>query len=1047
MGADLEFHILGPLEVRADGVPVSLGDRRQERCIAALLLEPNRPVTIDALVQATWTAPPPTARRQVRELVSHLRRIAADVGRDDLIVATRSGYALHVEPDELDSLRFERLVAAGRRSAVDDPSGAAAALREALALCRGPTLAGIESPSLEPATAQWDELRLTVREDWLALEVRLGNYGVALNELFALMAAHPLRERPVQLLMRALRATGRTSAALDVFRSLRDRLAEDLGFDPSPDLQELHRAILAGDQEGGESGRASAAARGVLPAQLPPDVSGFVGRSCELAQLDSVLQRREESISLGVVMICGTAGIGKTTLAVHWAHQVADRFPDGQLYVNLRGYDAAGIVTEPAVAVRGFLDALGAPSDRVPAGFDAQVGLLRSLLADRRMLILLDNARDAEQARPLLPGAPGCLVVVTSRSQLGGLTATGGARTITLALPTPAEARALIAHRLGQERVDRDIDAVDRIIASCHLLPLALAIVGAHADANNHLPLDVIADQLDETRGTLDGFALGDQSTDLRAVFSWSYDALSPEAARMFRLLGLHKGVDIGLTAAASLAGVPVAAARRLLAELARASMVQPQSSRRISLHDLLRTYATELVHAVDGDADRAEAQRRLLDHYLHTAHAAAMLVTPVRGPLTLAPARAGAGPEHLAGLKEAREWFSAEWQVLLDLVEQAAGAGLATHAWQLVWTVEDDLDRRGRWPELARAARISVDAATAADDRQGQAYARNGLARALGWLGEYEQAREHLRRAAALYGEMGDRSRQAVMVRNIGVLFHIEGRREEALAYTQQGLDLLPETVSVGERAYWLNNLGVMHAELGHNQQALACCQEALRVVESLEDIAGQAAVTDSLGYIHYQLGNYGEAIAWFERALRHYRETGDYRVATTLVRLGDTQYAAGLSVDAVRSWRQALDRLVEVNPKRAEAVRARLETAPPTDHARLLQICAFIVDNLGSPSLTLAQVARVHGLSLRQLERLFQREGLTPGAWLRDQRLLRCRKDLDDPACADKPVYAIGARWGFADPVTFNRAFSRAYGLPPGEYRRQVVESQAPR
>ncbi|HZM83727.1 MAG TPA: NB-ARC domain-containing protein, partial [Candidatus Limnocylindrales bacterium] len=418
---------------------------------------------------------------------------------------------------------------------------------------------------------------------------------------------------------------------------------------------------------------------------LPPALPFFVGRSAELAALTALVDRTSEPGGTVVISaIDGTAGIGKTALAVQWAHQAADRFGDGQLYVNMRGFGPADSPMTPAEAVRVFLDALGVPPDRIPSNLDAQVGLYRSLLADRRMLVVLDNARDAAQVRPLLPGSPGGLVIVTSRNRLGPLVAAEGAEPLTLDLLTRAEAEELLARRLGDKRIASDPMAVEDVIARCARLPLALAILAARAAAHPDFPLADLATELVEVRRSLDGFDAGDAATNVRTVLSWSYRQLSEPAARLFRLLSLHPGPDIGLPAAASLVGTDADAevddVRASLAELTRSHMVAEPASGRFGFHDLLRAYAGELVHSLDPQEDRRVATTRLLDHYLHTAYAAERLLRPQRDPIALDPPQPGVRLGALADLPQALAWFTTEHPALVAVVAQAENSSYDTH-------------------------------------------------------------------------------------------------------------------------------------------------------------------------------------------------------------------------------------------------------------------------------------------------------------------------------------------------------------------------------
>ncbi|SCL31869.1 NB-ARC domain-containing protein [Micromonospora rhizosphaerae] len=530
---------------------------------------------------------------------------AAADGTVAAVVRRSRGYVLDVDPDRVDVHRFRRLVEQARDPHCPDTKRVAL-LRQALALWRGTPLADLPGDWAARVREGLQQQRLDAVVCWAEAELRRGNAGDLVGPLTDLIAEHPLVEPLAALLMRALHSTGRTATALDCYVAMRRRLVDQVGMEPGAELQQLHRAILRGDLDQA-SGWGRERSGHAVPAQLPLDVHGFAGRDTELCQLDAILTAAgEEPTTVAILALTGTAGVGKTALAMHWAHRVANRFPDGQLYVNLRGFDANSPATRPDEALRALLDALQVPPQRVPASLAAQVGLYRSLLADRRVLVVLDNASDADQVRPLLPGSPGCLVVVTSRNQLPGLVAAEGAHPLTLGLLSTDDARQMLARRLGPERVAAEPRSVDDIIARCAQLPLALAIVAARAATHPEFPLGMLVADLGDSSGGLEPFSGGDPSTDVRAVFSWSYRTLSPSAARLFRLLAVHPGPDIATTAAASLIGAPPGQVRPLLAELARAHLVTEHPAGRFAFHDLLRAYATELVEAVDADTDRS---------------------------------------------------------------------------------------------------------------------------------------------------------------------------------------------------------------------------------------------------------------------------------------------------------------------------------------------------------------------------------------------------------------------------------------------------------
>ena len=697
------------------------------------------------------------------------------------------------------------------------------------------------------------------------------------------------------------------------------------------ELTATERATLVAVARG-EPGRHGEPERRVaakdVPRQLPMDVPGFTGRAEPLRELDGLLAGDGTAPATVVISaIAGTAGVGKTSLALHWAHRVADRFPDGLLYVNLRGFDPSGAPTSPAEAIRGFLTALQVAPDRIPVGMDAQAALYRSLLAGRRVLVVLDNARDAEQVRPLLPGTPGCVAVVTSRNQLTGLVATEGARPLPLALLSTVEARELLARRLGDERVAAEPAAVDGIIAECAGLPLALAIVAGRTAGRPGLSLAEVACELRETRGRLDAFDTEDRATDLRTVFSWSGDRLSPAAARLFRLLGLHPGADIGEPAAASLAGVPRLRVRPMLAELTRANLLTEHTPGRYGFHDLLRAHATELARTTETDDDRRAAMHRVLDHYLHTGHLAARLVNPQREPIAIDPPRSGTEPEELVDHEEALAWFITEHRILVAAVDQAANSEFDVLAWQLAWTLVTYFDRQGHWHDWASTQESALAAARRLADGPMQAQAHRGLAGAHVRLGRYDLAQLHLEHALELAGESGDLVGQA---RNHQALAEVHGRQArhpESLRHAEEALELYRAAGHKGGEAMCLGNVGWCHAQLGDYRRALEYCQEALVLEQALGDRHGEASSWDSLGYAYHHSGEHRRAIDCYERALEVFGDLGDrWNEAGTLTNLGDTWHAAGHPDEARTAWQQAAAILDDMGHPDADRIRAKL-------------------------------------------------------------------------------------------------------------------------
>jgi DNA-binding SARP family transcriptional activator/tetratricopeptide (TPR) repeat protein len=928
--------MLGELELRVAGEPVPLGPPKQRTVLAALLVDAGHFVRTETIVDRVWGATPPAeARNALYAHIMRLRRIlerAAGEGDQPRLDRATGGYLLRIDPDQVDWRRFCRLADRARDTASGDQQRAEL-LREALGLWQGPPLEGLSGGWVIGFRASCRQRYLDAVMAWAQVELRLANHDPVVATVRELAREHPLVEPLTAVLMRALHAAGRDAEALDAYANLRHHLADQLGTDPGPELQQLHQAILRQDLEAPGPERPAVAtpttrARSAAPAQLPGDVPSFVGRPTELAWLDGALADAERQPTAVVIStISGTAGVGKTTLALHWAHRVRDRFPDGQLYLDLRGFDPAGAVVSPGTALRGFLGALRVPPERIPSDLDAQTALYRSLLADRRMLIVLDNAADARQVRPLLPGTPGCLVLITSRDQLPGLIATEAARPITLDLLPPAQARELFARRVGPDRAAAEPGAVDQIVDRCACLPLALAIVAARAVTRPQVRLARLADELRTPAGGLDAFAGSDPVADIRSVFSWSYRALSAGAARLFRLLGLHPGTEVGTTAAASLAGIDAREASRLLSELAQAHLLAEPAPARFTCHDLLRTYAIELTRHHDPAADRHAAQHRLLDHYLHTARGADRLQNPDRTPIDFPPPLPGVAIDAFTDAEQARAWFAAEQPGLLAIVGQAAAAGFDAHAWQLVWAIGDFLDRCGLWQEWVEVQLVALDATRRLADQARQADTLCNLARAYARIGAHPEAEDCFLQALDAFGELGDRAGAADTHYSLGWLLGRQGRHAEALDHTERAFKLYQDTGRRAREAKALSTVGWYHALLGNPARAIEHCRQALPLLEELDDIGGQASTWDSLGYAHHHLGEHRRAAACFTRAVELYRADGTpLYEAEVLTHLGDTHAAAGDRDAARETWRQALTILDGLGHPDAEQVRDRL-------------------------------------------------------------------------------------------------------------------------
>ena len=640
MGPRLEFSLLGTLLVSRDGAAVPVPAGRQRVLLAALLLGGGQVLQADELIEVLWgLQPPEAARASLRDYVKRLRTALGDSSHTR-IRTQPPGYAISVDADDLDVSRFEALLRAARVAMRTGAwEQAATRAHAALSLWRGEPLADVESEALaRREVPRLAELRLQALEVRMDAELRLGGHTEAIPELRRLVGVHPLREQLHALLMLALYRSGLQAEALAAYRDARQILVEKVGSEPGTRLRELHQQMLSGDPvlavpapaPPGDGGTAP-----VVPRVLPGGVQDFTGREDELAALTGLLEQADLRAPGTAVIsaIGGTAGVGKTALALHWAHQVASRFPDGQLYVNLRGYDL-GSPMPPEDALAWFLRTLGVSGRDIPAGVDECAARYRSLLAGRRMLVLLDNARSVEQVRPLLPASAGCLTLVTSRDSMAGLVAREGARRIELDLLPLADATGLL-HTLIGERATTDPGATRALAEGCSRLPLALRVAAERAVASPGTSLASLVDELTDERRSLDLLeADGDQRTAVRAVFSWSYRQLEQAAARAFRLAALHPGPDLDVYSVAALIGGSLEQADSLLGQLVRASLIQPpgperRSDDRYTRHDLLRAYGRELAIAADPESDRRAALTRLFDYYLHTASVATDTLYP----------------------------------------------------------------------------------------------------------------------------------------------------------------------------------------------------------------------------------------------------------------------------------------------------------------------------------------------------------------------------------------------------------------------------------
>jgi DNA-binding SARP family transcriptional activator len=986
--------LLGPVDVFVAGVPAGVSQPGLRILLAMLALSANRVVPVTALIDALWQEDASRQREKNLHVQVHLlrRRLAElEPGRSkSRIVTAPPGYVLALDDAELDTQSFAALAAQGRALAgAGHPAAASDLLGQALKLWRGPALGDVADacPRLAAEAAGLEEQRLAVLEDQADADLAAGRHADLAGRLPGLIAQFPLRERLRGQLMIALYRCGRQSEALAAYQQARDFLCEELGLDPGPQLQSLQRQILAADHKldyqpaagagvpspavavglpqapeaerpaaaygpGSADGSSSAAeadgaarpasADGrsggpndrVTPRQLPAGVRHFAGRDSELLELDCLLDDTGDTDTPAVAVITGTAGVGKTALALHWAHRVASHFPDGQLHVNLRGYGPSAAPVTSSEAIRVLLVGLGVAREQIPDSQDAQAGLYRSLMADRRMLIVLDNAHDPDQVRPLLPGGPGCLALVTSRSSLSGLVADVSANPIPLGLLAQRDAEALLAARLGADRMSAEPAAVRQIIRQCARLPLALAITAARAATQPGLPLAALADDLVDEQDRLDALDTGEQATSVRAVFSWSYRQLSGPAARMFRLFGSHPGPDISVGAAASLAGVPRPQARRALAELAAASLLTERAAGRYVLHDLLHAYAAEQQPDEGTEEERRPASTRLVDYYLHTAHAGTLLLAPLGHPIRLDPLPPEVTADGLACHEDALAWFRTELHVLLAMVKLAAAMGLDTQAWQLPWTLRSFLDGQGLWQDWAAVNQIALAAAQRLNDHTGLGWTHHRMAQVCSLSGEVDAGLEHNALALEHFGLAGNPSGQGSAHLGMCIALGRRGDHQAALHHGEQALELFRTAEDRIGEAYMLHLVGLELARLGSGEQGRDHCTQAVELYGELGDHGGLADAWHSLGTVHQRLGEYVEAIACFQQALMLSAELGDlWGQAYCLINVGDTHDEAGDVTAARETWQQALEMLGDLQHPDADRVRARLHDTADVD------------------------------------------------------------------------------------------------------------------
>ncbi|HMH90321.1 MAG TPA: BTAD domain-containing putative transcriptional regulator [Streptosporangiaceae bacterium] len=956
----MRFRILGPLEVRTDEGWSGIGAPKWRALLAMLLLHPGQVVSTDRLIAALWgEEPPDRAANLVSVYVLRLRRLIGDP-QGGMLATRAPGYQLRLEADDLDAAVFESAVRQGRQALADGKAGqASTVLAEALSLWHGAAMADV--PPSDLITAESDRLeesRLAALELRITADLRGGEPAPLVPELRRVLSEHPLREGLWTLLLLALEDTGRRAEAIAAYGDARRAIADELGVNPGPELRQLYQKLLAADADaapGVRTGRvapdpepprparslarvAAAAAAAPPPAQLPADIADFTGRASHLAQLRSLLTRSsgtDNPSALTVAVVAGTGGLGKTTLAVHAAHSLRNEFPDGQLYVSLRGAGEQPAMPEEVLAR--LLRDLGVMPAQVPAGQEERAALYRTRLAGRRVLIVLDDARDAAQVRPLLPGSASCAVIVTSRHRLADL---ASSRLVDLDVLDDEEARHLLTAIIGQERGDAEPGPVREVLAACAGLPLAIRIAGARLASRRGWTVSSLARRLADQRRRVDELTAGDMA--VRACFDVSFDFLQKSAtgdgvdpAHVFRLLGVWQGPAISLPAAAALVGQPEDPVADALEILVDAHLLESPAPDWYGFHDLLRVYASERAHAQERAETVDDAVARILNWYLRTADAAAAVIVPHRDRVPIGPAGPAGSALRFGLADEALSWSRRERANLVAATRQAAAVGLHDVAWKLSVAAVTGFERHGYRAEWSATHTVALSSARTTDDRYGEAWVLNNIAILL-TTQEAEGAIAHFEQAMAIRLEIGDRHGQAQTATNLAFCYLLQGKLEEAVTAGKYALKLQRETGRRHSEGITLCNLGEAYLGLGRHEEAISTLQEALPVVSGTASMRTEAYVLQNLGRAHLDVGQSTEGADLLEQALLiHKAEEDALGQAQDLQLLGQARSQVGQRAAARAAWEQAAGLFEGLGDgKQASQALSRLAELGPSDH-----------------------------------------------------------------------------------------------------------------
>ncbi|UUN27492.1 BTAD domain-containing putative transcriptional regulator [Streptomyces sp. FIT100] len=901
-GVGLRFSVLGPVRAWHDGEALPSGSPQQRALLAALLLREGRTATAAELIDAIWGEEPPSqALAAVRTYASRLRKVLGP----GVLVSESGGYAIRTPSDALDLQVAQELVAeAEKAKASGDRCQARVLINKSLGLWDGEALASVPGPYAESQRARLEEWRLQLLESRLEMDLDVGCHAEAVSELTALTAAHPLRERLRELLILALYRSGRQAEALAVYADTRRLLADELGVDPRPELSRLQQRILQADAELArpvEESAAPSAPQVTRPAQLPATVPDFTGRAAFVRELSGRLATAEGSV-MAVSALAGIGGVGKTTLAVHVAHAARPHFPDGQLYVDLQG--AGPRAAEPETVLGAFLRALGTADPAIPDSLDERAALFRSLLDGRRVLVLLDNARDAAQVRPLLPGTAGCAALVTSRVRMVDL---AGAHLVDLDVMSPEEALQLFTRIVGDERVSAEREAALDVVAACGFLPLAIRIAASRLAARRTWTVSVLAAKLADERRRLDELQAGDLA--VKATFELGYGQLEPAQARAFRLLGLADGPDLSLAAAAAVLDLPPQATEDLLEALVDTSLVESAAPGRYRYHDLVRLYARACAERDEQPpAEREAALSRLLDFYLATAARVFAIGRPGDRLVDHLEPTGDAGLE-FTDRNEAQDWLYAEANCLLACARQTLAGPRLRRAVDLLWAAQDLAESGANSKVYESVAFTALEAARAAGDPRTEGRARTSVTNVHLVAGRYDAADEEAKQAARLAQAAADPAPVYWSDNDRGIIALVQGRYEEAEELLERAMEGSRADGNLPGEASALCNLSRIHVALGRTDQGIAMAEQGIAIYDRIGHALRLANARYALGVALTQSGRHADALEQYHEALLSFgRNRQRLWEGTTHFRIAEAHLGARRPAQAALHAEQAL-------------------------------------------------------------------------------------------------------------------------------------------